>query len=581
MIKKMSPELLCEDAILKERFKSLNDFEGVAHLLEIPVKELRKVLVLNKKYNYTTFKIKKKNGNDRTIYAPQKNLSIIQKKFSYILSLVYNNHLNSHGFIKERSIVTNAEQHIKQKFILNIDLENFFESINFGRVRAMFIHYFKFNELVATTLANICCHYDGFLPQGAATSPIISNILSFKMDKELTKLAKKNHCIYSRYADDITFSTKKNQFPKDIAYIENSFIKINSELLKVIMGNGFFINKNKTRLNSHREKLSVTGITVNEKLNVERKYIRKIRSILHCIEKNINDIEVAKSIFNEKYRFRQRKEHGKPDMFDVLRGMISYVGQVKGKNDQVFLKLAKRYNLIVELIDMDLPIIKLPISKRKFQEDNTFVIESLYYPYFIDGESAGEAPIGQGTGFLLKGIGLITNAHVFKGEYTEMLEIGATFKKIEIHRSKYSSGKKHYASLLHYDKIKDIAILSVDGLDMAKMGFEYNEFIEPNMEIQLLGYPNFRDNMDISIKSGTVLGVRYTDTYRLNSEKRYEISAHIYGGNSGGPVVNENNEAVAVAVKGITDDGSVPSEVIPIKEVIELAKKKNIIPLKG
>lgn len=581
MLKKMNVNLLCTDKDIKNKFKHLQNFEDVAHMLEIPAKELRKILVLLKKNNYTTFTIKKKDGNDRTIHAPKKNLSIIQKKLSYILSLVYNNHLNAHGFIKNRSIVSNATQHLKQKYVLNFDLENYFETINFGRVRAMFIHYYGFNEIVAATLANICCHHEGFLPQGAATSPTISNILSFKMDKEFTKLAKKNHCIYSRYADDITFSTKKNQFPKNIAYIEDSFVQITPEVVKIVKGNGFFINEKKTRLNSQQEHLSVTGITVNEKLNVERKYIRKIRSILHCIEKNINDIEVAKSIFNEKYRFRQRKEHGKPDMFDVLRGMISYVGQVKGKNDQVFLKLAKRYNLIVELIDMDVPIIKLPISKRKFQEDNTFVIESLYYPYFIDGESAGEAPIGQGTGFLLKGIGLITNAHVFKGEYTEMLEIGATFKKIEIHRSKYSSGKKHYASLLHYDKIKDIAILSVDGLDMTKTGFEYNEFIEPNMEIQLLGYPNFRDNMDISIKSGTVLGVRYTDTYRLNSEKRYEISAHIYGGNSGGPVVNENNEAVAVAVKGITDDGSVPSEVIPIKEVIELAKKKNIIPLKG
>ncbi|HHT7238827.1 TPA: reverse transcriptase domain-containing protein [Bacillus cereus] len=575
MLKKMNVNLLCTDEEIKIKFKSIKNFEDVANMLEIPAQELRGILVLFKRNNYTTFTIKKKDGNDRTIHAPKKNLSIIQKKFSYILSLVYNNHLNAHGFIKNRSIVSNATQHLKQKYVLNFDLENYFETINFGRVRAMFIHYYGFNEIVASTLANICCHHEGFLPQGAATSPTISNILSFKMDKELTKLAKKNHCIYSRYADDITFSTKKNQFPRNIAYIEDSFIHIAPEIVKVVKGNGFFINEKKTRLNSQQEHLSVTGITVNEKLNVERKYIRKIRSILHCIEKNINDIEVARAMFNEKYKFRQRKEHGNPDMFDVLRGMISYVGLVKGKDDAVFLKLAKRYNQSVEFFD--LPIIKLPIPKRNFQENNTFVIESLYYPFSIEGEAAGEAPIGQGTGFLLKGIGLVTNAHVFKGEYIEMLEIGATFDKIQIHRSKYSSGKKHYAKLLHYDKIKDIAILSVDGLDITKVGFEYNESIDSDMEIQLLGYPNFRENMDISIKSGTVLGVRYTDKYRLSSEERYEISAHIYGGNSGGPVVNMNNEVVAVAVKGITEEASVPSEVIPIKEVINLAKKNAII----
>ncbi|MEK3796962.1 reverse transcriptase domain-containing protein [Peribacillus sp. FSL H8-0477] len=569
----MNIELLCLNEVIIEKFKSLKNFEDVANLFEIPAKELRKILVISKKNNYSTFTIKKKNGKDRTIHAPKKNLSILQKKFSYILSLVYNNHLNAHGFIKNRSIVSNASVHLKQKNILNFDLENYFENINFGRVRAMFIHYYSFNETVASTLANICCHHDGFLPQGAATSPAISNILSFKLDKELTKLARKNHCIYTRYADDITFSTKKQQFPTNIAFIENASAQLAPEVIKLVKGNGFLINENKTRLNNYREHLSVTGITVNEKLNVERKYIRRIRSILHCIEKNIDDVEAAKLMFNKNYKFRQKKEQGNPDMFDVLRGMISFVGQVKGKEDPVYLKLANRYNQSIQ--SMDLPLINIPITKRKFQERNTYVIESLGYRYLLDGEANEKYYVltDQGTGFILKGIGLITNYHVLK-DYIEMLELeGIHYVSpyIQIQKSKYAQ-EKQYAKLLHYDKNKDIAILSINGLNIDEVGFEYNESFEYGEEIQLIGYPDFKENMDISIKKGVLLGERFTNKSGDKREVRYEISPDILGGNSGGPVVNMENEVLAIAAKGAI---VVPNEVIPVKEVIELANLLN------
>ncbi|EOO71770.1 reverse transcriptase domain-containing protein [Bacillus mycoides] len=579
MSKKMNVRLLSEEDVIKKNFKSLKDFADIANMLEIPTKILHQILVESKKNNYSTFVIKKKNGTDRTIHAPKKNLSIIQKKLSNILALVYNNHLNSHGFIKNRSIVTNAAQHLKQKYVLNFDLENYFETINFGRVRAMFIHYYGFNESVASTLANICCHHEGFLPQGAATSPIISNIISFKMDKELTKIAKKYHCTYTRYADDITFSTKKSVFPKEIAFIKDSSVQISHEVVKIVKGNGFFINKDKTRLNHQQERLSVTGITVNEKLNVERRYIRKIRSILHCIEKNSSDIEVAKSIFNEKYTFRQRRDEGNPDMFDVLRGMISYVGLVKGKEDEVFLKLAQRYNKCVDA--MGVSVIKLPVERRRFQELNTFVIEQEYCYYKYDGvpDNSQCVVVGQGTGFLLKGIGLITNAHVIGKDYFDLWELsGVEFNGISINRSKYEKDKTYYAKLLCYDYIKDIAILDVDGIDIDKVGFEYNDSISTDEEIQLIGYPSYQKGIGLSVKDGKVLEQRYTIEDELSRSIRYEISATVFGGNSGGPVVNMNNEVIALAAKGSSEKGNVPNEVIPIKQVIDLAIKKKLIP---
>lgn len=577
MGKNMSPNLLTDKETIVDKFKSLKDFEDIANMLEIPTKKLWKILITSKEQNYSTFVIKKRNGNDRTIYAPKKNLSIIQKKFSMVLALVYANHPNSHGFIKGRSIKTNASKHVQQNYVLNFDLENYFENINFGRVRSMFIYYFGFNNTVSSTLANICCHYKGFLPQGASTSPIISNIISYKMDRELSKMAAKNNCIYSRYADDITFSTNRESFPKRVASLRNNTISLSNEIQSIVKRNGFLINDSKTRLSNKYERQTVTGITVNEKLNVNRKYIRRVRSILHSIEKNIDEIEIAKSMFNEKYKFHQRKSSSVPDMFDVLRGMISYIGQIKGKEDSVFVKLAKRYNKILEdNKELNHPYIRLPISKRKFQQDNTYVIESLYYSFSFDDGEKHDVMVGQGTGFLLKGIGLITNAHVFK-EYIEMLEFGARpDTKIRINRSKYSS-KSYYAKLLCYDAIKDIAILAINDIDIKNFGFNFNTSIEQNQKIQLVGYPDYRKNMDVSIKDGIVLGERYTDKSRIGTvEKRFEINANIYGGNSGGPVVNEMNEVIAVAVKGVTESGMVPSEVIPIVEVIELAAKEKI-----
>lgn len=569
----VSNRLKSTDENIKKMFKSMNDFDDIANLLEIPREFLWKILIKNKQNNYRTFSLNKKSGGERIINAPTNNLAIIQKKLSYILSISYKkHHSNSHGFVPTRSIVTNASQHIQKKFVLNFDLDNFFGSIKYGRVRAMFMTYFKFNNSVASTLANICCNNDGVLPQGAATSPIISNIVSRKMDEELFRLSKKNNCIYSRYADDITFSCDNSSFPEGIAYLEGSLTKIDPQIHNIITKNGFSINEKKNRLRNHNQNLSVTGITVNQKANVNRQYIRKIRSILNCIEKNKDNISNAEAIFLKKYNFRQNKNK-KPNMFDVLRGMISYVGLVKGKDDGVFLKLARRFNKVIK--SQNLAFIRIPISDIKLREENTFVIDSLYNNYFLVGEK-DEVLNGQGTGFILKNIGLITNAHVVY-ENIEMLDFGAEFEKeyyIRIHKSKYSHDNQcFFAKIDYFDSFRDIAILTIRGLDISKYGFDYNENIENKQEIKLIGYPEYKEGQDIRVLPGEIIGGR-THVESTRRQKRYEISASIYGGNSGGPIVNLNNEVVAVAAKGSTENGAVPNEVIPIADVIDIFTNK-------
>src|SRR5690606_12917628 len=144
---------------------------------------------------------------------------------------------------------------------------------------------YRLNDEVATILAQICCH-NGILPQGAPTSPIISNMICVRLDAKLQQLAKEHQCTYSRYADDITFSTNRSSFPSALAYLSDiGQIEIGNELSIIIEENGFQINPKKTRLQSKHQRQEVTGLTVNRYPNVQRRYIKQIRGILHAWKK--------------------------------------------------------------------------------------------------------------------------------------------------------------------------------------------------------------------------------------------------------------------------------------------------------
>jgi RNA-directed DNA polymerase len=288
---------------LREQFLALKTPENLADLLEIEyitlIFYLYRVRPTN---NYSSFRIPKKSGGFRTISAPHTPLKIIQRKLNTILQDVYKPNPAVHGFTKGRSIVTNAVAQRRQKYVLNIDLENFFPSINFGRVRGMFIAVpYNLPEKVATVLAQICC-FSNALPQGAPTSPIISNMICAKLDGQLLKLAKGYRCIYTRYADDITFSTSMRKFPHALASLNDSTdnpLEIGSDLNRIIKQNGFQINLNKVRLQPTSSRQEVTGLTVNRFPNVTRRYISQIRAMLHAWDKY--ELEAAQKEFIDKY----------------------------------------------------------------------------------------------------------------------------------------------------------------------------------------------------------------------------------------------------------------------------------------
>ncbi|MGD9639409.1 MAG: retron Ec67 family RNA-directed DNA polymerase/endonuclease [Alphaproteobacteria bacterium] len=278
-----------------EDLKKTTNLKDLAKLLGYEPKYLSFILYkILEEERYTKFEISKKSGGNREITAPTEKLKLLQKRLTELLydcvEEINKNHKNkpiSHGFQKNLSIVTNAKLHTGKRYVFNIDLSDFFPSINFGRVRGFFIKNNNFNltEKVATIIAQIAC-YNNQLPQGSPCSPVISNLVAQILDVRLVKLAKKYGLTYSRYADDITFSTNKKTFPCEVAFKlndEESKWGAGEELTKIIEGSGFSINSKKSRMQYKLSRQSVTGLVVNKRANVTKEYYYHARSMCNSL----------------------------------------------------------------------------------------------------------------------------------------------------------------------------------------------------------------------------------------------------------------------------------------------------------
>jgi RNA-directed DNA polymerase len=330
--------------ILRDRFHSLETINDLASLLEVdPQKLILYSYNIEPSRRYTTFPVAKRSTGERTISSPIKGLKLIQRKLAQVLQSVYSYGDDTvHGYVHNRSIVTNARAHARQKYLLNVDIKNFFPSINFGRVRGLFIHRYGIKLNVATVLAQVCC-FENKLPQGAPTSPVVSNMICSKMDKELARFARKHGCEYTRYADDLTFSTSEYYFPVQLARkIKKSDspvqVKLGEELQDIIADNGFEINRAKTRLQEGNERQVVTGLVVNRFPNVRREYVRQIRAMLNAWSKY--GLKAAELEFHRRYNKKHRAPYKeqKPSYKNVVRGKIAFLGMVKGKDDDVYIR---------------------------------------------------------------------------------------------------------------------------------------------------------------------------------------------------------------------------------------------------
>lgn len=296
-------------------------------------------------HRYRKFRIKKKSGGFRQITAPKNPcFKLILHYLNEMFKALYTPSVHAMGFTEGRSVVSNASVHTGQNYVFNTDLENFFPSIHQARVwKRIQLKPLSFSQSVANVIAGLCAMRDYeddgtvryVLPQGAPTSPIITNMICDKLDCRLAGLARRFGLNYSRYADDITFSSMHNVYHPDGEF--------RRELRRIIENQGFTINEAKTRLQKRGARQEVTGIVVSDKLNVLQKYVRDIRNVLYIWKKY--GYGTAYNKFFPKYKSEKgHVKKGNPDMANVLDGKLMYLKMVKGDDDSVYVRLKRQFD---------------------------------------------------------------------------------------------------------------------------------------------------------------------------------------------------------------------------------------------
>lgn len=275
---------------------------------------------------------------------------------NYILNLIYKTRAVVHGFCLGKSIITNANLHTKRRYVFNLDLKDFFGSISFARVRGMLMAPpYNLGSGASTVIAQLCT-FNGRLPQGAPTSPVITNMICGRLDSELKRLANAHHGRYTRYADDITISASTRSFPEALARVDRSGgtsrIVAGDAVTAIIQANGFEINPDKLRLLLQGERQEVTGLVANRFPNVPRSYIRQLRGLFHAWEKH--GVEAAANDFFKKHDLKRRANADVELLRRVIRGKIEFVGRVRS-DDFIYWKLLSKFAQLNPNLKISIP----------------------------------------------------------------------------------------------------------------------------------------------------------------------------------------------------------------------------------
>ena len=405
---------------------------------------------------------------------------------------------------------SNASAHLRRRFVLNIDVKDFFSTITERRVYGL-LRSLGVEDRVSQIVARICC-VDGRLPQGAPTSPTLSNMICFRLDKALFALAKNTRSIYTRYADDITFSGNQpliGLFDKALPKSGRVPLEaLSTNLTAVFLENGFELNSEKSHYADRSSRRMVTGLKINELLNVDRRFIRNIRATLYSIEKF--GIAAAQITFEIKHG-------GKCDLALHLKGEITWLLHIRGQADPVFRAVALRFNNC-------LPEHKLVVNPTfdEIRDRAVWIVEH------FDGDMA------QGTAFFLKDVGLVTAAHNVEGS-----------SNIDVyHPSKTSN--KFKVKVKHFDIDRDLAILEHEIAIT-----EYFEIVQSASAIIVgeqtiaAGYPSYGPGDKLNIRIGTVSSLPVKSAVR-----KIEVTQNLAQGMSGGPLFDSKGTVTGVIHKG-------------------------------
>lgn len=474
--------------------------------------------------HYRTFTIPKRDGSVREIASPNRYLYDLQKRLCEALAHIYRPPSAVHGFVSSRSIITNASVHVGADCLLAVDLENFFPSIHFGRVMGLFrAKPFRFSDEVAAAIAHICC-LNGSLPQGAPTSPVISNMIARSLDRRLQLLAKATGCAYTRYADDIIFSGRKSVIAK-LAQLNQRAVALSPRLVHEINAAGFSVKEKKNRVLSPGQCMLATGLVVNERLSVRRSRIRRLRSFMYWIERF--GYTAADSFYKEmKERGRLPARASSLDTY--LRGYLRHMADVRGRYDPLVRKYLHRYNSLAG-VGHYFPVAADPTDIAT----NCFVLE---------GEAAKcEArrilrfPV-QGTAFAISKRLLITCAHCV-GNHMEIFLPDDPSRRTRVWLVAKCEGS-------------DVAILrAAEDLPGVGLAFAQGE-VKRGDEVTVYGYPRYSLGAGMAAASA-----RISQFYKHFGRLRARVTTPIVAGNSGGPVVDRRGCVVGVAATGADSFG--------------------------
>lgn len=526
---------------------------------------------------YRAFPIQKRDGGTRVIHEPRAAVKRLQLK---ALAYLQQHHDKTrpcvHGFVKGRSILSNAKEHCDREptFVLNIDLKDFFPSITFYRVRGILLKApFGFSMEVATVMAHLCTH-DKLLPQGAPTSPYLSNLVCRALDRDLMQIAKRHHAFYTRYADDITFSfsvKKAASLPSSICEFDGGILKIGKELRELIEQHSFAINDKKSRISSRRTRQEVTGLVINKFPNVRRDFLNPIRGALHAWEKYgylsaqeawqaSIDATSAKPL-KERAWPRQTRTGSPPQLSNYLWGKLLFVRMVRQENDPLYNRLAEKYNALVFRDRKDVPDFLAPTLPLHFEvEGNDQAAKALYVIEWTRDVplpvKPGEDPKTdflylQGTAFAYRCRDLlITCEHVFRADTHGVKvdfedEHGAVLTAQNI-----ATNTESEATVLYRDIDRDLAVLKLKSPTPNMRHFvRSNEPAVGQQPAVLLGFPNWTPK-----RPHNVVETRVSSVFKKGALQRFEISNLIRKGNSGGPVTSSSYGVLGVAQEGAKQD---------------------------
>ncbi|MEC3876485.1 reverse transcriptase domain-containing protein [Chryseobacterium salviniae] len=326
--------------------------------IEFDESKIRDLSRINSKKRYYYFELPKKNGEMRVIHAPKKELKILLQCINCIFNCIYTPHESAYGFIQNLSIVDGANLHLGSNYVFNIDLKDFFHSIEIGRILRR-LNFYPFNlseeygrKEIGNYIAWLACEnieiekkvdeqtekkIKRVLPQGSPLSPILTNIICERLDRKLLGLSRRFGVKYTRYADDITFSSMHNVYQSDGIF--------RMEVEAIIKDQYFTINQQKVRLQKSKVRQVVTGITVNKKMNVSKSYIKKLRLWINFWEKYGS--QKAFTLFIKSYGDDKgyNKSLGSSTLFmeNVIEGKLNFLKMVKGEHNTTYIKLKIRF----------------------------------------------------------------------------------------------------------------------------------------------------------------------------------------------------------------------------------------------